>query len=181
MGREIRKVPKCWEHPRDERGRYIPMFDEPYKQAADKWLAACIAWADRDIAKLKELNEYIGENEADAARIFSEHPYYWEWEDRRPPVAKEWYRPEFDAPADHLQMYETVSEGTPVSPVFETKAELAQWLVGQGHSEEAAAGFVGSGWAPSMTVYKTNDKVEIHQNIDMYDATCGNGGGDAEA
>lgn len=37
----------------------------------------------------------------------------------------------------HLQMYETTSEGTPISPVMETPEELAQWLV---DNEDSAFG-----------------------------------------
>ena len=31
MGREVRKVPGDWQHPKDEKGHYIPLFDE-YKK-----------------------------------------------------------------------------------------------------------------------------------------------------
>jgi len=34
----------------------------------------------------------------------------------------------------HFQMYETCSEGTPISPVMETKEELARWLADSGAS-----------------------------------------------
>lgn len=33
MGREIRRVPKNWKHPRLEDGRYQPMFDQNYEEA----------------------------------------------------------------------------------------------------------------------------------------------------
>ena len=35
----------------------------------------------------------------------------------------------FDAPADHFQIYQTVSEGTPVSPVFASKEEMIEWMI----------------------------------------------------
>ena len=27
MGREVRRVPADWQHPKDARGRFIPLFD----------------------------------------------------------------------------------------------------------------------------------------------------------
>lgn len=37
MGREVRRVPPGWEHPRDERGRYVPLPAGPYSRAAAEW------------------------------------------------------------------------------------------------------------------------------------------------
>jgi len=48
MGREIRKVPKGWKHPKDENGRFIPKYNEFFKDAGKK--------GDIQI-KLKSLNE----------------------------------------------------------------------------------------------------------------------------
>ncbi len=48
-------------------------------------------------------------------------------------------------------MWETVSEGSPVTPVFATAEELVCHLViNDGYSEQGARAFVKSGWAPSM-------------------------------
>lgn len=54
-------------------------------------------------------------------------------------------------PRDHYQIYETVSEGTPVSPVFESYEEMRRWLINEGYSEEAAAAFASEdgGWVPT--------------------------------
>lgn len=39
------------------------------------------------------------------------------------------FMPEWtDAEATHYMMYETTTEGTPISPAFATAEELAQWL-----------------------------------------------------
>ena len=53
------------------------------------------------------------------------------------------------------QMYETVSEGTPVSPAFATRDELAAWLSSPAAGREqvspqAAKAFAAEGWAPSF-------------------------------
>lgn len=57
-------------------------------------------------------------------------------------------------------MYQTTSEGTPISPVMETPEELAQWLVDNNASAfakstasyEAWLRICLGGWAPSMIV-----------------------------
>jgi hypothetical protein len=51
-----------------------------------------------------------------------------------------------------FQIYENVTEGTPISPVFPTEAALEQWLVSQGHSLEAARKFIQWGHAPSLVI-----------------------------
>jgi hypothetical protein len=57
------------------------------------------------------------------------------------------------------QIWETVSEGSPISPVFATPEELAQYMAGRqwgadsGSSYETWLKFInGPGWAPSMVV-----------------------------
>jgi hypothetical protein len=37
MSRAVRRVPANWEHPRDEHGRYRPMFDRDFASAAAEW------------------------------------------------------------------------------------------------------------------------------------------------
>ena len=72
-----------------------------------------------------------------------------QWERVEPPVGEGW------------QLWETVSEGSPISPVFPDAEGLAQWMASPAYrwgaakamdpmSIEAARGFVSSGWAPSM-------------------------------
>ncbi|MCK9901337.1 hypothetical protein [Glutamicibacter sp. V16R2B1] len=48
-------------------------------------------------------------------------------------------------------LYETVSEGTPVSPVFKTEQEFEDWLIStQNMSRAGAKQFIEDGWAPSF-------------------------------
>lgn len=70
----------------------------------------------------------------------------------------ETHMPDFGAPEDELGwvLYETVSEGSPVTPVFATADELIEHLatVGQDHDQvplrrTAAEALVRSRWAPS--------------------------------
>lgn len=70
------------------------------------------------------------------------------WEPTPPPTGDGW------------QLWETTSEGSPVSPVFRTGEELARWLTTAegGHASgpsrkpmtiSSARAFVGDGWAPT--------------------------------
>lgn len=57
-----------------------------------------------------------------------------------------------------FQMWETTSEGSPISPPFETAEKLARWLADAGASSFGAMtstyeqwlSMIGKGWAPSM-------------------------------
>lgn len=71
-------------------------------------------------------------------------------------LADEWQSTEPPA-GDGFQMWETVSEGSPISPVFATAEELASWLAGhnrdvdKGTSYESWLKFIkGPGWACSF-------------------------------
>ena len=70
------------------------------------------------------------------------------------PASREAYEAwaKIEPPAgDGWQMWETVSEGSPVSPVFASADELVAWLVeSEGYSPQSARSFVESGWAPSL-------------------------------
>lgn len=130
MGREIRRVPEGWEHPTKQNGGDQPMFDESYKEAAEEWLNNCNQWS-------------RGEHEDQPASC----KYYWEWAGT--PPDEDYYREEFKTEPTHYQVYETVSEGTPTSPVFKDLIDLQAWLIKEGHSESAAENFTKSGYVPS--------------------------------
>jgi hypothetical protein len=147
MGREIRSVPSDWEHPKYEeneiryehqRDQYHPMYDEFYDTACTEWYEAAAAF--KPVGDIKFYHDYNG-----------------------PPPKMEYYRSRdwSVAEATHFQMYETVSEGTPVSPVFATKEELVQYLIKNGDywdqkrghggwNEENARSFVEREFAFSM-------------------------------
>lgn len=141
MEREIRRVPANWQHPKHERYDYQsgaykevhkPLF-ENYEKRLEEF--------EKDIAE-KGLKEAIdlhggGPRSEDYAQFEG-------------------------APCDWWQVYETVSEGTPVSPAFATPEELIEHLVANGDdwdqqrgnggwSRKAAEAFVNeAGWAPSF-------------------------------
>jgi hypothetical protein len=67
------------------------------------------------------------------------------WEPTDPPAGEGW------------QLWETVSEGSPISPVFDTAEGLATWMTkndctvsGPARSFGAAMKFIEAGWAPSF-------------------------------
>ena len=124
MGREIRRVPLGWQHPKDYRGHYKPINDQPWREAMRNWL-----------------DDYGDEWET-----------WTDEEDIESPPQPEYYRPEWSEEPTAYQVYETVSEGTPTSPVFATQDNLRAWLLEQGHSEKAADAFIAGGWAPSFVV-----------------------------
>ena len=134
MGREIRRVPPNWEHPQNtvwdpwrnvEVVQYQPMYDRDVQSRMDEWLAGYQKWLTGEFNKVRQENPDLTYSEAEPYRAFCD----WEGE---PPDPK-YYRPKWtDGEATWFQVYETVSEGTPVSPPFETAEELAQYLADYG-------------------------------------------------
>ncbi len=61
-----------------------------------------------------------------------------------------WYTPAEQKSC--FQVYQNVSEGTPVSPIFRSTEELCHWMVAQGESPDAVAAFLELGHAPSLVV-----------------------------
>ena len=51
------------------------------------------------------------------------------------------------------QVWETVSEGSPVSPVFKATDEVVGWIMGEGYSREVAEAFLESGYCASAMIY----------------------------
>jgi hypothetical protein len=151
MGREVRRVPADWQHPKNERGNYIPLLGSSFSQRHAEWMAEKAQW------------------DAGLVRDYSQSPWGWksrehieceafeEWHGREPRA--EFYMPDWpDSERTHFQMYEDVSEGTPISPVMESPEALAQWLADnnasafadQGASYDAWLRVCRGGWAPSM-------------------------------
>lgn len=164
MGLEIRKVPAGWEHPRqrcehspwaggcDEAKRHggwclKPLLDRDFEAEAREWVAACATW---DAGTHPDL---LGDDPVKK----SEYPFYWQ-RSGNPPDAES-YRPKWTTEPTHVQVYETVSEGTPVTPHFATREELVAHLVAHGTSWDAsgwtranAESFVGRGFAVSLII-----------------------------
>ena len=100
MGREVRHVAANWEHPKDEYNkRYKPLHEGYSERLAEFELM-------RREKGLQEALDYFG----GAPDV---NDYMPEWK---------------EAETTHIQMYETCSEGTPISPVMDTPENLARWL-----------------------------------------------------
>ena len=163
MGREIRRVPGDWQHPKFTRedaphsgriGDYRPLYNEEYHEACAKWYADAAAFKPDEFSRWH--HEYAG-----------------------PPPDEQSYRDRAWTPeeATHIAVYETVSEGTPVTPAFATPEELIEYLVQHGDfwdqkrgdggwKRENAESFVGRGWAPSLMVNRSETGTTIHSPRD---------------
>ena len=106
MGREIRRVPADWEHPvREGTKRLIPLYDGYTQDLKD--------FADKiESDGLVYALDYFG-----GGPLKDDYMPDWPKEERT-----------------HYMMYETCSEGTPISPAFLTPEELARWLADTGAS-----------------------------------------------
>lgn len=124
MGREVRMVPADWVHPfqeADGQGGHLPKHSQSFAEAAKEWKQHFLAWETGHNATL------------DRPRAEDETEEYWEYGGT--PPDRKYHMP--DWPEDtrtHYQMYETCSEGTPISPVMETPEKLARWLTDHGVS-----------------------------------------------
>ena len=113
MSREVRKVPADWAHPKHINGSYKALFDSDFDANAADWDKGQKEWLDGIYP------DYVSED--------SKQMSYSEWAGDRP--KREDYMPSWsDSEKTHLMMYETTSEGTPISPAFKTPEELARWL-----------------------------------------------------
>lgn len=139
MSREVRLVPKDWTHPKNASGNFIALFDNYNSEDADDWDE------ERELWNSKEHDGFI------------EGCEFSEWAGDRPDPDD--YLPIWSAEEKtHLMMYETTTEGTPISPAFETPEELAKWLVDNdvsafGRNKGTYEGWLRvaqGGFAPSM-------------------------------
>lgn len=153
MGREVRMVPVDWQHPKDEKGHYIPLHSGSWAERHAEWLEAHRQWQNG----FRE--NYRGDGPKFVPKDDDDTGTYTEYAGGIP--SPDDYMP--DWPADqrtHYMMYEDTSEGTPISPAFETPEELARWLADNGAS--AFGGMTASyehwlsvargGFAPSMVI-----------------------------
>ena len=169
MGREVRRVPPNWQHPVGVRanGRtgYMPMFDRSWDEEVREWKEGFLKW-ESGLRPVYRDGRYDWQpkDEWEYADTYADRPdLEWWGYHGDPPDDRDMYRPYTDAEATAYQVYETVSEGTPVSPVFADRESLIEWLVNDGSgmgvggrthrmSRQAAEAFAGGAYAPSMIV-----------------------------
>lgn len=182
LGRARRCEPASRLHGLTE--RFIPLYGESCTPAHEKWDRERVEWeagkhehleflmkyhsADgyenrdgtRDAPKPYQMYDEDGDTvireffPSTVEELLAVYPYS-EYASEPTPEA---YMPDFDESEDQRGwcLYETVSEGTPVTPVFATAEELVGHLatVGMDYDQQpmrrpAAEALVRSGWAPS--------------------------------
>lgn len=104
-------VPPGWEHPRNDEGRYKPLYEGDGFKALEKWMRGYLKWQRKP--------------ESDCT--------YSEW-CGAPPDPDDYMGRFPKGTATHFMMYETCSEGTPLSPPCATAEDLARWLATTGAS-----------------------------------------------
>lgn len=182
MGREIRRVVPNWEHPKQERADYRtgqmvedyrPLFDSDFETEMQDWMDELAKWLNGGFQE--KLEQYANDpelaiNENEPMREFCE------WHSS--PPDPDYCRPRWDDDdRTWIQVYETVSEGTPVTPPFPTPEELVDYLATHGDfwdqqrgdgpwSRENAETFVSRGWAPSLIVNHTATETTIKEPRD---------------
>lgn len=144
MGREIRRVPPWWQHPVDAKGNYIPLLDRSYGEAVRDYEYGLKLWeAGRHPSQYRFPDDTSGLS-------FTEW-CGWEGEPPDPRIYRQesWTEDE----ATTVQLYENVSEGTPVSPVFATLDVLGGWMMEHGYSQSEVEKILSAGRLPSGTIY----------------------------
>ena len=119
MGREVRRVPPTWEHPKDASGEYIPLHDN-FIKCYRRWHDEYAMWQQgmvwEYIRQVFVPKEELGDIQAKT---------YEDWDGECPDPAD--YMPDWSpAIRTHYQMYEVVSEGTPISPVMDSMEALTK-------------------------------------------------------
>ena len=128
MGREVRRVPAGWEHPRDGAGQLVPLLGRCFRAELDEWEAEKAKW---DAGWRQAYGDEVAFTDSGGDWAQREGKYltmsFAEWHGRYPLEAD--YMPEWPAAeCTLLMMYEDTTEGTPISPAFETPEKLARWL-----------------------------------------------------
>lgn len=154
MGREVRRVPKDWVHPRDGfygdgTKKYRPLLTG-YSDDVKRWDEAHAQWQ-KGLKRDYATDGWKPLDADDAKTTFSE--FYGE-RPRKRDYMPEWTPEE----ATHLMMYETTTEGSPISPAFETPEQLARWLTDNSASAfgpvtatyEQWLATCRDGWAPDL-------------------------------
>lgn len=127
MGREVRRVPKTWKHPKCD-GHYVPLYGGSFAERVADWDENNTQWERGFRASWsKDGDKWIPRTGDELAMTFSD------WDGERPDPAD--YMPDWpESERTHWQMYEDTTEGTPISPVMDSPEMLARWLVDNGAS-----------------------------------------------
>lgn len=151
MGRQVRMVPPDWQHPKDSRGKFIPLLVGDFDAADKEWTEEHHAYTSLNLVR-----DYSKDGNGWKPKPADAPFRYSDWSGRRP--SPDDYMPKWSkGEATHFQMYEDTSEGTPISPVMDSAESLAQWLADNGASAFGSMtatydqwlSTIRVGWAPS--------------------------------
>jgi hypothetical protein len=151
MGRELRRITRGWQHPRDEHGQYVPLHDKAYSDALAEYEAERALWAQR---------QHPSQIEWPAETA---HHSYEEWVGE--PPDPRYYRTESWTHQETGQwvLYENVTEGTPVSPAFDTVNDLMAWMAANGYGPHEISR-IARGWRlPTITAYAPRKEQDEEQ------------------
>ena len=108
-------------------------------------------------------DEYVGD--VDVAAWEAEYERSFDEDAKSVYRERSWTEEEATA----YQVYENVTEGTPISPVFETKGEMREWLLSRGHSETAVDKFIEDEYAFTMMIISGPEGTKMKMGIDALD------------
>lgn len=124
MGRELRKVQANWRHPVDGDGSFIPLHGRSFQADLADWEESFRQW---NLGFVLDMGASCPHENKWKLKPTDVTCSFDEWNGEKP--SKKDYMPDWPASErTHLQMYETVTEGTPISPVVRTAEELARVL-----------------------------------------------------
>lgn len=116
---------------------FIPLHDQSFEQACDEWDEYLAQWG---------LGTYPDQPQDMLRTLVG----FEEWHGPRPSLRQghSTFRPHFEEDASCYQLYETISEGTPISPVYCDINSLFRWMITDGGrddkwTEEQALELVG--------------------------------------
>ena len=115
MGLQIRMVTKNWGHPKDETGKFIPLYNTTLKAALEEFDVVHKEYLETRSEYLKKgiKTEHLTRKFNELKDALCEDP--------------DAYMPEFENPLFY-QIYETVSFGTPICPPMDSELTLARYM-----------------------------------------------------
>lgn len=160
-------VPPDWQHPIDETDptyhdgstRYHSLFSGDLAALQREWDEQKDQW-DRGFVR-----DYVHYPETRfKPREGDEGDSFEEYHGPRPDPAD--YMPQWEPEErTHYMMYETVTEGSPISPAFETPEELARWLADNDASAFAGDGASYEDWLATIRVGSTPGSCVIENGV----------------
>lgn len=142
MGREMRMVPPDWQHPKDSSGHFIPLLKKSYEEALARYKEEKAKFSEGIVETYEDGRFVWAPIKPEYKDVTFEE--YTGWKSEPDPDR---YMPVFPpGTATYFQMYETCSEGTPISPAFSSIEELARWLADTGASAFASLTASYEGW-----------------------------------